>query len=362
MTATENNSDPMAPKPAKVGFELTGDTLAQANELLREHPAIDTHAHPGRTFGEGAENLSSTVEMFCAGGSFEPQAIDDMRAGGISGAVFNGVGDFQLLELGETGLSAPREFMEGEGWASYHRQIANLQALESRGLAKIALTPDDLIAQHVAGDLSAVLAMEGADFLEDDTAPLQMLWDDGVRMMTLMHYHDNALGDIMTEDGTRGLTGFGRDCVGVMNELGMIIDLTHASHQASFDVVATSNRPVMLSHVHVSQPGVDHPRFVPAELALAVAKGGGLIGAWPAGIGIDDLAGFVDRIVELIDLLGEDHVALGTDMDANYMPVLETYRKVPLMVGALLDRGQSPERITKFMGGNFLRVMAAVQG
>ena len=74
------------------------------------------------------------------------------------------------------------------------------------------------------------------------------------------------------------------------------------------------------------------------------------------------MAGFIDRIEELVNIVGEDHVALGSDMDANYQPVLETYRKIPLVVGALFQRGYSEEVVAKFIGGNFMRVMDQVQG
>src|SRR3546814_15949683 len=78
----------------------------------------------------------------------------------------------------------------------------------------------------------------------------------------------------------------------------------------------------LASHTHVHRQAAGAPaRFISQALATAIASGGGgVIGAWPAGIGIDDLNGFVDRTLELIDRVGIDHVCLGTDMDANYKP------------------------------------------
>jgi len=118
----------------------------------------------------------------------------------------------------------------------------------------------------------------------------------------------------------------------------------------------------VITHSHINSPSLESPRFISAELARSVAETGGYLGAWPAGIGIDTLAGFIDRIDELVNVVGEDHVALGSDMDANYKPVLETYRKMPLVVGALFKRGYSDEAVAKFLGGNFMRVMDQVQG
>ena len=89
--------------------------------------------------------------------------------------------------------------------------------------------------------------------------------------------------------------------------------------------------------------------------------GGGVLGAWPTGIGITDLHGFVDRTFELVDHVGIDHVCLGTDMDANYKPKFDTYANLPIYVAGLLQRGMHEAEVAKLIGGNFLRVFAAVQ-
>ena len=109
-----------------------------------------------------------------------------------------------------------------------------------------------------------------------------------------------------------------------------------------------------LTHAHLNTARLSNPRFVSAELAQAVAASGGFVGAWPAGIGIDSLAGFADRVIELIEALGPDHVGLGTDMDANYKPVLETYAKLPLLVGELLRRGVDEGVLAQVLGGTAL--------
>ena len=118
----------------------------------------------------------------------------------------------------------------------------------------------------------------------------------------------------------------------------------------------------MASHVHVHSKSLTHPRFISADLAKAVAQtGGGVLGAWPAGIGIGDLKGFIDHTLELIDVVGIDHVCLGTDMDANYKPVLDTYTKLPYYLAGLMQHGLSEDDAAKVIGGNFLRVFSAVQ-
>lgn len=351
------------PQPPEVGFTLTDAEIDRAMAFLKSNPAIDSHAQPGRTFVREGANLNWKLNIYRLMGTFENTAIADMNKGGMAGAVFNGVADFPLLELGDDGLTATREFEEGESWAAYRTQIENLIDLEGARIVTIARNSRDILAAQALGRQAAILGMEGADFLENDIERLQTVYDDGVRMITLIHYHNNTLGDITAgEDLNRGLTDFGHEVVAGMNAAGIVIDASHASAKTAAQIVAASTQPVVITHSHINTPTFEHPRFISAELANSIAESGGYIGAWPAGIGINTLAGFIDRIEELVNIVGEDHVALGSDMDANYQPVLETYRKIPLVVGALFQRGYSEEVVAKFIGGNFMRVMDQVQG
>ncbi len=351
------------PTPPEVGFSLSADELAAARAFMAANPIVDSHAHPGRTFLKGAENLSFKIRLYkLLGGTFAERTIDDMQAGGVDASVFNGVADIQLLTLGKSGLEATRDFAPGEAWASYRRQIANLRALADSGKLRLCLNSGDVLAAKAAGTRGAILGMEGADFLERDLDRLTRVHDDGVRMITLVHYHDNSLGDIMTGSvGNRGLSDFGREVVSAMNEAGLMIDLSHASEKTVLAALAVTKKPTVITHTHIQTAALSNPRFVSREVAQAVAETGGYIGAWPVGIGETTLAEFIDRIDFLVEAMGEDHVALGSDMDANYKPVLETYRKMPLLVGALMRRGYSQTRLAKIMGGNVLRVMDAVQ-
>lgn len=351
------------PDPPETGFSLSDDELAAARAFMAAHPVIDSHAHPGRTFLRGAQDLSLKIRLYkLLGGSFEDRTIADMAAGKVDAAVFNGVADIQLLTLSGGGLTAERDFRPGEAWASYQRQIANLKALAGAGEVRLCLDAADVRAAKQAGAVGMILAMEGADFLERDLSRLGQIYDDGVRMVTLVHYHDNTLGDIMTGPvGNRGLTDFGREVVAAMGAAGIMVDLSHASEKTAFAAVEAARAPVVLTHTHINTAELSNPRFVSPDLAQAVAATGGYVGAWPAGIGMATLSQFIDRIEFLLEAVGEDHVALGSDMDANYKPVLETYRKMPLVVGALMRRGHGEATLAKIMGGNVLRVMEQTQ-
>lgn len=350
------------PTPAPIGFAINADQLAAARDLLTRYPAFDSHAHPGRSFVNGAEHLSGLVWAYAKLGSFEQDTIADMRAGGLAAAAFAAVSDFQTLGLEGEGLAAKREFEPGEARASYKRQMKRLQSLVDRGLVANVKAPGDVAAARAQGKVGAMWTVEGGDFLEGRADRVAQAFADGVRSITLMHYRNNELGDIITGVPVhKRLTDAGVAVVRAMNAVGMLVDVAHASEATAMGAIEASSRPVIASHVHVHGK-VTHPRFISIELARAiVAKGGGLVGAWPTGIGITDLRGFVDRALELVEVAGIDHVCLGTDMDANYKPVFDTYAHLPHFVAGLSQRGLPEGDVAKMIGGNYLRLLTMVQ-
>ena len=186
------------PLPAPIGFDVTPEELARARALLARHISIDAHAHPGRTFVKGAENLSGLVWVYAHLGSFEQRTLDTMKAGNLTGASFAAVADFQVLGTAGEGLTARREFEPGEAWASYQRQIGHLKGLVERGQVYPVNVAADFAAARAAGKPGALLTVEGGDFLEGKPERVAQAHADGVRSITLMHYRNNELGDIIT--------------------------------------------------------------------------------------------------------------------------------------------------------------------
>ena len=178
-----------------------------------------------------------------------------------------------------------------------------------------------------------------------------------------MHYRVNEVGDIQTEPERHGgLTSFGAEVVAEMNRLGLLVDLAHATLSTTRDVVERSSQPVVISHSHLAR-GVDsHPRLLTDDHTRAVSSRGGVIGAWPAGVAVTDLEGYVGEILRLIDVVGVAHVAIGTDMDANFRPVLTSYGQFVEVAARLLARGLDPSEVVAVMGGNYRRVFAAACG
>lgn len=338
------------------------DFLRQARDLLRATPAIDIHAHPGRTFGRDATDLSPALKIMSAGGATEDRALADMREGQLAGASFAVVADVQVLNVvAGGGLGAARDFKPGEARASYERQIVNMH----RVLPEVGVTfvkePGDFRRIQSKQGVGAFLTVEGADFLAGDISNVAKAFNDGVRSITLVHYRPNEVGDIQTAPAvTGGLAPFGAEVIREMERLGMVVDLAHASEATVAAAMKVCTRPVMCSHTHVNGHGATHPRFISPEMAREISSRGGVIGAWPAGIGMTTLDEYVGRIIDLAETLGPEHVSLGTDMDANFQPVMTSYRQLPELVAGLLKRGYGAKNAAGFVGGNFLRVYEAV--
>src|ERR1700742_4183804 len=342
-----------------LGMELTPQQRSAGIDLLNRHVSVDTHCHPGRFFLKGITDPSPTTSAF--GEPFETAAVVDLSAGNVSAGVFSAVADMSLLEQTATqGLRAGRDFKPGEAYAEYRRQIAEIKSLITSHMVAAGLKPADIESAHRYHKTAAVIGVEGGDFIEDRLERVQESFRDGVRVVTLVHYHINQIGDIQTEPPVhQGLTPLGKSIVREMNRAGIIMDLAHATFALTKGVIAISRKPVMISHTNLATPSLTPPRLITAEHAKMAAAAGGIIGSWPSGVGNTTFADYIDSIKRLIDTVGIDHVAIGSDMDANFKPVLRSYRDWGLIPAALLAHGLREDEAAKIMGGNFLRVFKA---
>jgi membrane dipeptidase len=340
-----------------LGMDLSAERRAAGAAFLEHHATVDTHSHPGRFFLKRLTEQTPTTRSF--GEPFEDQAIADLSAGNVSATLFCAVSDMRLIELTSTQgpLRAVRDWTPGEAYADYRRQLAELKTLLSNRALTSGLTPADIDAAHRRHKTGAVFGVEGGDFIEDRLDRVHEAFRDGVRAITLVHYHINQIGDIQTEAPVHnGLTALGKSIVAEMNRTGIIIDLAHATFAVTKDVLGVSSKPIMISHTNIATASVTHPRLISIEHAKLVASAGGIIGSWPSGIGQSSFSDYIDSIQRLVDTVGIDHAAIGTDMDGNFKPVLRSYRDWSLIPAALLARGMHDEEVAKIMGGNFLRV------
>ena len=341
---------------ADLGMQLSVEQRAAGVAFLKRHATVDTHSHPGRFFLKRLTGQTPTTRSF--GEPFVDQAIADLSVGNVSAALFCAVADMRLIAMTPThGLRAGRDWSPGEAYADYRRQLAELKTLLSNPSLTPGLTPADIDAAHRRHKTGAVFGVEGGDFIEERLDRVHEAFRDGVRAVTLVHYHVNQIGDIQTEAPVHnGLTALGKSIVAEMNRTGIVMDLAHATFAVTKDVLGASSKPIMISHTNIATASVTHPRLISIEHAKLVASAGGLIGSWPSGIGQSSFSDYIDSIRRLVDTVGIDHAAIGTDMDANFKPVLRSYRDWSLIPAALLARGMHDAEVAKIMGGNFLRV------
>jgi len=235
-------------------------------------------------------------------------------------------------------------------------------AADSGGQLRLIETAADLqrlLAVRADGHnvSGAVLAIEGAQSLEGEPDNLRVLYDAGFRMLGLVHFFDNAVGGSVHGEHKGGLTGFGRTLVQRAEQLGMLIDVAHASPALIDDVIALATRPVVSSHGGV-QGTCDNHRSLSDAQARAIAASGGVIGIgfWPRATCGADVAAIVRALRYAVDLVGVEHVALGSDFDGAVQVPFDA-SGLPLLTAALLQAGFSAAEIDMIMGGNVVRVL-----
>jgi len=323
-------------------------------------PWVDVHAHPGRCFLAGLDRGDPFVGVL--GRADVGPALAAARDAGLAAVWLSTVADLRVLVPDPAkGLRAARDFGPGEAYADHRRQLAGIGQVLAGLDVPVAVTAADIESARASGSIAVLLACEGGDFLEDGLEALAEARALGASSLTLVHYRVNPIGDVQTEEPVHGgLTGFGREVVAECNRLRMVIDCAHATLATTVGVLEASSQPVMISHSHLDHADRHHPRLLSPAHARAVADAGGLIGAWPSGVTSTSLADFADEVARLVDLVGTGHVAIGTDMDANYRPVLASYAEFAALPGFLAGRGLSDTDIGKILGGNALDLLRIV--
>jgi membrane dipeptidase len=323
-------------------------------------PWVDIHAHAGCGFLGGLPADHRLAETF--GTDRADERVPTAALGSLAAVNVSTVADLAVMGISDKGPGAIRHFEPGEAKRDHERQIRAVSQVLDRDDVHSVLSASDIVTAHTERKTGVFIGSEGGDFLDGDGTGLAQAYADGVRTITLVHYRVNELGDIQTEDEAHhGLTEFGTEVVAEMNRLGMIIDMAHATFATTADALSASKSPLMISHSHLASPGASHPRLLSEEHATMVAEAGGIIGAWPAGIAQSTFGDYIDEICRLIDLVGVDHVAIGTDLDGNYRPVLSEYDQFHDLARELTAKGLHSGEVDQVLGGNFIRVFEAVE-
>ena len=320
---------------------------------------IDAHAHPDRLHLTKHEpDESSSVS-----------AMTDM---GMAASVFSAVGDRVHLSGGR--LPGPERFQT-------MRQLDFWKdGIVKSGKVKLVLKSADIPPAPKPGDApGCILAIEGGDPLSGNPDRVNEFYDYGVRLITLIHYRNNELGDCMKSwtglnPGPRngGLTADGRRVMERMQNLGMVVDVAHADSRTLRQIAEITQRPVLDSHgspcalADTKRCG----RFRTWTDMETIAKTGGVVCTWTWGMtqGKTKRETFRDWAAEIMEMkrrIGMEHVGLGTDGGGGIPRFVSGYRDIrdlSHLVSAMQDVGFSLAEIAAYMGGNTYRVLEACMG
>lgn len=264
-------------------------------------------------------------------------------------------------------LQPPRTWGSLTERTLYHGEKLDRAVAASGGkLAKVTddASLDALLAARAkatgrdgAAPVGALLSIEGLHDLEGRIANLDRFHAAGFRMASLTHFFDNELAGSLHGVSHAGLTPFGRQVVTRMEDIGMIVDIAHCSHACIADVLAMARRPVVFSHGGVQATCQVNRNLSDPEI-VALARTGGVIGIgyWDAAVCDTSPRAIAKAMRHVRDLVGIDHVALGSDYDGSTTVRFDTSQLVQI-TQALMDEGFSADEIRQAMGGNALRVI-----
>ncbi|EJJ31417.1 dipeptidase [Rhizobium sp. CF142] len=299
--------------------------------------------------------------------------FEEMRAGGLTAVNVSSL----LWE----------NFREGIGYVSEWKRFLR----ENDDILRPVRTVVDIRAAKAENKTGIIIGWQNTSPLEDKLDYVEIFKDLGVGIMQLTYNTQNYSGAGYLEEVDSGLTGFGKEVLAEMNRVGVLCDLSHVGDKTSADVIAQSKSPVCISHI-LPRALKDVKRNKPDELFVACAEKGGLIGVslFAPGLAAGNDAtveDYLDAMAYIIDLVGEDHVGIGTDFSLDrprpgpwllwankdkgtarklteFGSVkiskpkgIERMTEMPNLTARMLARGWSEDLILKLLGGNWLRLL-----
>lgn len=362
------------------------DIALKAQQLAQKHIIIDTHIDVPYRLHADWEDVTQATKR----GEFDyPRALK----GGLNAPFMS--------------IYIPSSYEQsGGGFQLANQLIDSMEALVGRAPDKFAMAADskDVLAQFGSGKVSLALGMENGTPIEGKLENLQHFYKRGIRYITLAHSQSNHISDSSYDLRRRwqGLSPFGKELVVAMNNIGMMIDISHVSDDAFYQVMALSKVPVIASHSSLRKYTPGFERNMDDDMIKALAKNGGVVqinfgssfvtqmanqygalrkaAAKQAGVADDEafelefrkkhpypfatLETVLDHIDHVVALVGIDYVGIGSDYDGvgDSLPVgLKDVASYPNLIAGLLQRGYSEADIEKILSGNLLRVWREVE-
>jgi membrane dipeptidase len=393
---TACNEKPVSVKKAEKSSVMTVEQLAQ--KIAKENIIIDTHIDVPYRLEHEYEDVSKAT----AKGDFDyPRAVK----GGLDAPFMSIYIPSKLQKTGGSKVLADK-------------LIDDVEKIVQQSPDKFALaySTTQVKDNFSKGLISLPMGMENGSPIEGDLANLQHFYDRGIRYITLAHAKTNHISDSSYDENrpAQGLTDFGKNLIVGMNDIGVMVDISHVSDQAFYQVMEISKVPVIASHSSARFFTPDFERNMSDDMIKLLAKNGGVIQMTFSGIftskkfreqsaayklveadfikvnNLDEeleadktkidafedtyeleqpydagtLALVLDHFEHVINLVGIDHVGIGSDFDGVDGILPETLKDVasyPNLIAGLLERGYTEPEIKKLLSGNLMRVWQQVE-
>jgi membrane dipeptidase len=373
--------------------ESAEDLQARAETLAHELLIVDTHVDVPYRLEEEWEDVSQRTEK----GDFDyPRAV----AGGLDAPFMS--------------IYVPARYEDDGARDVADRLIDMVEKIadEHPDQFAIATSPAEVRAVVESGRIALPMGMENGSPIEGDLANVRHFYDRGIRYITLAHGESNHISDSSydQERPWEGLSDFGREVVAEMNRLGIMVDVSHLSDDAFWDVIEVSEAPVIASHSSARRFTPGFERNMSDDMIRRLAENGGMIlinfgsgflleeaqkqsvAMWTErtafmeehGYARDapeveewmrkrreedptiyaDVSDVADHIDHVVELVGVDHVGIGSDFDGvgDSLPTgLKDVSYYPNLIRVLLERGYSEEDVAKIAGENLMRVWTEVE-
>jgi membrane dipeptidase len=323
-----------------------------ARSLHAEHPPIDLHADTLMWSRWTGYDLHKRHEPPLPRAAFGGHVdLPRMREGGM-GAQFFGLVSLPLADRVRGMARVVHEQID-----ALERQLA-----QRPGALRLVRRADQIAESNARGELGALLGIEGAHALEGDLDNVARFARRGVRYLGLLHFSANEAGFPAYGRGRSdaGLTTWGMQLVEACEDHGVLVDLSHLNKAGFLDACRAARRPPIVSHTGVLG-AFEHWRNIDDEQLRAVADRGGVVGVifCPRYVGGDGLAPVIRHLQHILDVVGEDAAALGSDWDGFIVPTrdLKDPRGLPLLTDAMLAAGFTRSAVGKILHDNVMRVL-----
>jgi membrane dipeptidase len=360
--------------------ELSGEQEARAQRLLAESMVISLHDHSSVAPVDLAADLVA------------------YRRAGRDWTGYQGLARSGLDAFFDGMMDGSNAIFSHSGWKwedTIHDLGMRLCDIAHQDMVIVGSRIEDLRTAHDTGRIAFVPALEAATSIENEVDRLDVLYGLGIRCSGIAYAMSNSLGSGGREARDSGLTDLGRRAVKRMNKLGMAVDISHCGHQTSLDVIAASERPVLITHVG-ARALWDIPRLMTDDVFVACAAKGGVIGIEAAPLTTmtashptQTIDSVMEHFVYIAELVGIDHVAFGPDTNfGDHLGHLRLKRphlftpsasgnvdfdRMSYVAGAenpgeiypnitrwLVKHGYSDGDIGKVLGGNVLHALAQI--